>query len=138
METPDQRVLFVIPHKEKILVGTTDSPVEGDFCNIKAPQNDIDFLLKLLSIYFPDAKINQSSILSTTAAVRPLVSEDKEDTSDISREHLFRELEPGISLLTGGKYTTFRVMAEDTGKHACDYLSKEFQPDLFLSSWQVS
>ena len=119
LQTKDNRVIFVIPQRGAILVGTTEQALESDteIFNIKASQEEIDYLLDAVNQYFPAAKVNHSHIVSTFAGVRPLVAEKGKERGKISRHHkIFSPLE-GMYVVIGGKYTTFRVMAEDVAKN---------------------
>lgn len=118
MTTADGRVIFVIPHIDKVLVGTTEvsAPVElSDMFDPKPTQAEIDYLIKSLKDFFPRFN-TQSPILGTYAGIRPLIREDKDDRGKTSREHGHFKIEDDIHVLVGGKYTTFRTMAQDVAR----------------------
>ena len=119
LQTQDNRIIFVIPQRNAILVGTTEVPLkeEEDMFNIKASDEEINYLLETLNSYFPNANIKKDKILSTTAAVRPLVKSSwSSSRGKTSRKHKIFNPQNGIFIIAGGKYTTFRVMAQDLCK----------------------
>jgi glycerol-3-phosphate dehydrogenase len=117
-ETDDDRVLFAIPWHNRILIGTTETPVNEYLIDPVPLKKEIDFLLKHTAKYLTkDPK--RSDILSVFAGLRPLVkSGDEENTAAISRDHTINISRSGLVTITGGKWTTYRKMAEDTIDHA--------------------
>lgn len=113
LETYDRRIVFVIPQRDAILVGTTESATQQDFFNIQATERDVTYLLKNLNEFFPNAALNEKSILSTFAGIRPLVRQEGANMNETSREHALYQPGKNYYVLVGGKYTTFRVMAQD-------------------------
>ncbi len=112
-KTPDGRVLFCIPWHEHLLVGTTDTPVENAILEPKALESEIDFILEAAG-GFLEQKPARSDILSVFAGIRPLISSEKtRKTSSLSRGHELFVDESRLITITGGKWTTFRQMAED-------------------------
>lgn len=129
IQTKEGRVIFVIPERDAILVGTTEVPLEDEenIFDIKASQKEIDYLLYWLNQYFPTANINAEHIISTFAGVRPLVKEPGvEDRSKTSRHHLIYHIEKNIHAIMGGKYTTFRVMGMPLTRLICNRLGIKF------------
>jgi len=117
LQTKDDRVIFVIPQRGAILVGTTEVPVDEELFDAKASQEEIDYLLKVVNQYFPTAHIDHSMILSSFAGIRPLVKEDdKNDLSKTAREHKVYQPFNNVHVIVGGKYTTFRVMGQDISR----------------------
>lgn len=108
--TDDGRVLFAIPWQERLLVGTTDVPVDDANAEPRATPAEIDFLLAHIGRYLDDAPRRQD-VLSVFAGLRPLVGAGGHATSALARDHLLRE-EAGLVSITGGKWTTYREMAE--------------------------
>ncbi len=130
--TDDGRVLFAIPWHNRIIVGTTETPVH-DYLLEPIPQNDeIDFLLKHTARYLTkDPK--RSDILSVFAGLRPLVKSGyEENTAAISRDHTINILRSGLVTIAGGKWTTYRKMAEDTIDHA--YILAQLEPQKSVSA----
>lgn len=111
--TADGRVIFVIPWQNRVLVGTTDIPVTQGVPEPTPRADEIEFLLATANRYLArDATARD--ILSVFAGIRPLVSGEGVATASLSREHVLL-IDPVSGLLTvaGGKWTTYRRMAED-------------------------
>ena len=112
--TADGRVLFAVPWHDRVLLGTTDTPVEKVSLEPRPLAEEIDYLLTYAARYFKRPP-TRSDVLSTFAGLRPLVNPgDDSDTASISREHVVRISKSGLITVTGGKWTTYRKMAEDT------------------------
>ncbi|MHA1377455.1 MAG: glycerol-3-phosphate dehydrogenase/oxidase [Candidatus Helarchaeota archaeon] len=109
----DHRFGFIIPRENWVLIGTTDTFYDEDIDMPVATMDDINYLRETVMFSFPNAKIDDSHILGTYSGLRPLVREPGKSESDISRKHLCLEREDGLFSLLGGKYTTYRAMAED-------------------------
>ncbi|TFG05882.1 MAG: glycerol-3-phosphate dehydrogenase/oxidase [Promethearchaeota archaeon] len=109
----DGRFFFVIPRENWILIGTTDTFYDGDLDNPVTSKEEVDYLRNTVEFLFPNARIDDDHILGTYAGIRPLVREPGKEEGAISRKHVFFERDDGLFSLLGGKYTTFRVMAED-------------------------
>ena len=133
LQTKDERIIFVIPQRDAILVGTTEVELSEneEIFNIKASNEEIEYLLDNVNEYFPKAMINQDDILSTFCGVRPLVKSGN-SSSKTSRKHkIYNPLE-NFLVICGGKYTTFRVMAQEVTKMAMKNLNKDYDPSLGL------
>jgi glycerol-3-phosphate dehydrogenase len=116
-KTEDGRVLFLLPWLGHTLVGTTDNPAALQD-NPKASEEDIQYILRHLKKYF-DIPIQRSDVLSTWSGLRPLVVGPKAaDTAKLSRDHVINVSDSGLLTITGGKWTTYRKMAEDAVNHA--------------------
>ncbi len=139
LQTKDGRIIFVIPQRKSILVGTTEHPIdpESEMLNIKPTQNEIDYLISVVNDYFPESKINHNSILSSFAAVRPLVK-SSESSSKTSRLHKIFHPQENMYVLVGGKYTTFRKMAQDLNKTIFKRLGIKHDKDLTLKPLQTT
>jgi glycerol-3-phosphate dehydrogenase len=123
----DHRFFFVLPRENWVLIGTTDTFYDQDYNSPVATQADIDYLRNTVEFLFPNAKIDNTHILGTYSGLRPLVVEPGKSESEISRKHVCLEREDGLFTLVGGKYTTFRVMAEDLMRK---YILKSKKVDL--------
>ena len=111
--TSDGRVLFAVPWHDHLLVGTTDTLIETHSLEPVALQSEIDFIMETLQGYLKK-KPSKSDILSIFAGLRPLVQPDKEKgTKEISRDHKLSISKSNLITITGGKWTTYRKMAED-------------------------
>ena len=108
----DKRVFFVIPWQGLTIIGTTDTDYTGDIDDIRADEDDIRYLLTQAASVLPAARIRREDILCTYAGVRPLLAGDPSHPSATSREHRIWEEPKGLLSIMGGKFTTFRAMAE--------------------------
>ena len=110
----ERSVLFVIPWEEHWIVGTTDTPWEGDLAEPAATAADVDYLLEQVNSVLV-RPLSRADIVGVYAGLRPLVdaSEGLGDTARVRREHVVAELAPGLTAIAGGKWTTYRVMAAD-------------------------
>ena len=106
-------VLFLIPWGDKWIVGTTDTPYDGDRAKPLASQEDVQYILDQANRVL-EPKLKSEDILGVFAGLRPLVANNsKSATTKLSREHTVDRPAPGFVSLAGGKYTTYRVMAKD-------------------------
>jgi len=114
--TDDGRVLFAVPWHNKIIIGTTDTPVESEdemlLSEPLATDEEIDFILNQIAKYLT-RNPTRKDIRSVFAGLRPLVKGDSKKTAELSRDHLINISESGLITITGGKWTTYRRMAED-------------------------
>jgi glycerol-3-phosphate dehydrogenase len=111
LRTPTS-VLFVIPWGERWIVGTTDTPWRLDRDHPAASSADIDYILDQVNRVLV-RPVGAEDILGVYAGLRPLLAGESDETSRLSREHAVVTPVPGLVLVAGGKYTTYRVMAED-------------------------
>jgi glycerol-3-phosphate dehydrogenase len=111
LRTPTS-VLFVIPWGERWIIGTTDTPWRLDRDHPAASSADIAYLLDQVNRVLT-RPIGPEDILGVYAGLRPLLAGESDETSRLSREHAVVTPVPGLVLVAGGKYTTYRVMAED-------------------------
>ncbi|HEX8248174.1 MAG TPA: glycerol-3-phosphate dehydrogenase/oxidase [Pyrinomonadaceae bacterium] len=112
--TTDGRVLFAIPWHNHTLVGTTDTPVEKAELEPSALEEEIEFILQTAGKYLHKAP-ERKDVLSVFAGIRPLVKTNggAKNTAALSRDHTIQIDDAGLITLTGGKWTTYRRMAED-------------------------
>ncbi len=110
--TDDGRVLFAVPWHSKIIVGTTDTPVKQISAEPKALPEEIEFLLEHTSRYLTKDP-SHKDIKSIFAGLRPLVKASSKKTAEISRDHTIIISDSGLISILGGKWTTYRKMAED-------------------------
>ncbi len=112
--TSDSRVLFAIPWHDRVLIGTTDDPVPEPEYEPRAMVDERNFLLEHIRRYL-GRKPAAAEILSTWSGQRPLVKRaDAASTAAISRDHTILISESKLITVTGGKWTTYRKMGEDT------------------------
>ena len=110
-QTDDGRVLFILPWQGQALVGTTDNE-----CNVEShPEvspEDIRYLLSYVRRYF-DIDVSEKDVKSAWSGIRPLVfNPNAKDTSQLARDHVIIEDKSGLVTISGGKWTTYRLMAE--------------------------
>lgn len=116
--TEDGRVLFAIPWQDRVVVGTTDTPVEHVLAEPRPFADEIDFLLRHCARYL-SRDPERRDVLCVFAGLRPLVgSRAVVRTAEISRDHTVHISPSGLVTIAGGKWTTYRRMAEDTVDHA--------------------
>jgi len=106
-------VLFVIPWKQHWIIGTTDSDWDLDLAHPAASARDVDYLLETVNEVLADP-LSRDDIEGVYAGLRPLLAEEDDATSKLSREHAVSESVSGLITVAGGKYTTYRIMARDT------------------------
>jgi glycerol-3-phosphate dehydrogenase len=111
LRTPTS-VLFVIPWADRWIVGTTDTPWRLDRDHPAASSADIDYILDQVNRVLV-RPVRPDDILGVYAGLRPLLAGESDETSRLSREHAVVTPVPGLVLVAGGKYTTYRVMAAD-------------------------
>jgi glycerol-3-phosphate dehydrogenase len=119
-KTRDGRVVFAIPWHGHCVLGTTDTPVDIAKLEPDVSEEEIEFLLQTAANYFSPAPTRED-ILSTFAGIRPLVNPSGiSNSSKVSREHTIEVSNSGLITIAGGKWTTYREMAEDCVNRAAD------------------
>lgn len=126
--TDDGRVLFVIPWHDRVLVGTTDTPVSESPLEPRPRASEIEFLLAQAAKYLAHAP-TPDDILSVTAGLRPLVKlSGAKSTAALPRDHLVLVSPSGLISVTGGKWTTYRKMAADAVDKALEIAGQPRHP----------
>jgi glycerol-3-phosphate dehydrogenase len=111
----DGRVMFVLPWGDLSYIGTTDTDEAVSPEDVRASGWDVVYLLRSVNALFPDARLGPRDVISTWAALRPLLAPaHARSASDVSREHRVVEGSSGLVTIAGGKLTTYRRMARDT------------------------
>jgi glycerol-3-phosphate dehydrogenase len=106
--------MFVLPFREHALIGTTDTWTDEAPDEVRAAPEDIEYLLASTNAFFPDAKLERSDVAAAWAGIRPLVGlQNDRAPSRVSREHAITRTGPGVLAVTGGKMTTYRVVAAE-------------------------
>jgi glycerol-3-phosphate dehydrogenase len=120
-ETTDGRVLFAVPWHDHVLLGTTDTPLNKHSLEPLALEKEIDFILSTVKQYMTNPP-ERKDVLSVFAGLRPLAAPDKDtnSTKEISRDHKLIVSDSGLVTITGGKWTTYRKMAEETVNKAVE------------------
>lgn len=128
--TADGRVLFVIPWHGRALLGTTDTPLGSTPLEPRITEDEIDFLLSTAAAYLRKAP-TRADVLSAFAGIRPLVAPpggSSTRTSSISRNHHLERTAHGMITLVGGKWTTYRQMAQDCVDQAAQLVGLPHKP----------
>jgi glycerol-3-phosphate dehydrogenase len=108
----EKSVLFVIPWGRHWIIGTTDTDWALDKAHPAASARDIDYLLEHVNAVL-ETPLARADVQGVYAGLRPLLRGETEATSKLSREHAVAHSVPGLVVVAGGKYTTYRVMAKD-------------------------
>ena len=113
-KTSDGRVLFAVPWHNKIVVGTTDTLIRKHSLEPIALESEIEFVLETAQRFLAK-KPTRADVLSVYAGLRPLAAPEEEgkSTKEVSRSHKIIVSETGLITITGGKWTTYRKIAED-------------------------
>jgi glycerol-3-phosphate dehydrogenase len=126
--TRDARVMFAIPWHDHTVIGTTDTPVREVALEPRPLAEEIDFILETASGYLSENP-TRADVLSSFAGIRPLVKAgDAGNTAALSREHTIQVSRSGLLTIAGGKWTTYRRMAEDVVNHAATLAGLEERP----------
>ena len=114
-KTDDGRVLFLVPWHDRVIVGTTDTLLNSYSLEPKALDEEVNFIISTVNKYL-NKKVCKADVLSIYAGLRPLAAtkDNSEKTKEISRSHKIIVSNSKLITITGGKWTTFRRMAEDT------------------------
>lgn len=138
--TDDGRVIFIVPWHDRVIVGTTDTPIKEPIMEPVPFPDEITFLLTHAARYL--SKIpTKTDVLSVFAGIRPLISGEhaQGNTSFLSRDHHLTISPTGLVSIAGGKWTTYRKMAEDTIDNAARLANLMFRPSgtqtLHLHGW---
>ncbi|WP_111720640.1 glycerol-3-phosphate dehydrogenase/oxidase [Homoserinimonas sp. OAct 916] len=117
----EKSVLFVIPWGRHWLIGTTDTDWNLDKAHPAATAADIDYLLEHVNKVL-NVPLTREDVEGVYAGLRPLLAGESDETSKLSREHLVGHSVPGLVVIAGGKWTTYRIMAKDAIDAAVDAL----------------
>jgi glycerol-3-phosphate dehydrogenase len=109
----DGRVMFCLPAGSQAIIGTTDTWTDESPETVHASPADVDYLLRSVNGYFPQARLTPDDVISAWAGIRPLASAGSSNPSAVSREHAIATDRSGIVNVTGGKLTTYRSMAAE-------------------------
>ena len=108
----EKSLLFIIPRGSHWVIGTTDTDWALDKAHPAASQNDIDYLLEHANALLADP-LTRDDVVGVYAGLRPLLAGESDSTSKLSREHAVSSPVRGLTVIAGGKYTTYRVMGKD-------------------------
>jgi glycerol-3-phosphate dehydrogenase len=120
----DVSVLFIIPWGQQWIVGTTDTDYQASKEEPLASSDDVSYIINQANRVL-EPKLRRDQVIGVFAGLRPLVSTDPDSpTTKLSREHVVDSPAPGFVSIAGGKYTTYRVMAEDAVDEAVNHLRR--------------
>jgi len=121
VEAIDGRSIFIIPHENISIIGTTDDDYYGDLDNIRVSEDEIEYCLQAIESVLPD--IRKARIIKTIAGLRPTLYETSKYEDDLTRDHSLIDHQheglTGFITLAGGKLAAYRVMAEETADLVC-------------------
>ena len=129
----DGRIVFLIPWGDRAIVGTTDTDYGGPLDRPRAEAEDVAYLLALVNASLPSARLTGADVLSTYAGLRPLLRDDSAAPSSASREHHLFETPSGLLTITGGKLTTYRLMARQVVDRLTRVRGRTDKIDLFAT-----
>ncbi|TVR24575.1 MAG: glycerol-3-phosphate dehydrogenase/oxidase [Anaerolineaceae bacterium] len=116
-ENSDGRITLILPFMDRVLIGTTDIPID-DPDDAHCTEAEVDYMLEAVRVVFPDIRVGREHIVFRYSGVRPLPASTAATPGQISRDHSIRTIEAGVRgdypilSLVGGKWTTFRAFAE--------------------------
>jgi glycerol-3-phosphate dehydrogenase len=125
----EKSVLFVIPWGRHWIIGTTDTDWSLDKAHPAASAADIDYILEHVNAVLKEP-LTHEDVEGVYAGLRPLLSGESESTSKLSREHAVAHTVPGLVVVAGGKYTTYRVMARDAVDEAVRAIDAKVPPSV--------
>jgi glycerol-3-phosphate dehydrogenase len=120
----DGRPIFLIPHPEGVLVGTTDLFHHGSLDDPRPGADEVSYLLRAAQALFPERDLGEDDIVGAFAGLRPILDDEAEEPSKASRDEAVWE-EDGLLSVAGGKLTTWRAMAETAVDEALEHLPPE-------------
>ncbi len=125
----EKSVLFVIPWGRHWIIGTTDTEWTYDKAHPAATAQDIDYVLGHVNEVL-QTPLTHEDVEGVYAGLRPLLSGESDATSKLSREHVVAHPVPGLVVVAGGKYTTYRIMAKDAVDEATRALDEKVPPSI--------
>lgn len=125
IQSPDDgRPVFVIPHPEGVLAGTTDIYHEGSLDDPRPTRSEVSYIVRAIASQFPARQLGDGDVVGAYAGLRPILDTHADNPSEASREEDIWE-ENGLLSVAGGKLTTWRVTAEEVVDEALKYLPEE-------------
>ena len=131
----DGRIVFLIPWGQRVVIGTTDTDYAGSLDAPRVDAGDVAYLLDVVNLNVPKAKLTRADVLSSYAGLRPLLVDGAEVPSKASREHHLFESGSGLITITGGKLTTYRLMAKQVVDRLTPVRCRTHAIDLFASGF---
>jgi len=130
-ENKDGRIVLIFPLLDKVIIGTSDIPIE-DPDEARCTDDEIDYFFEMIGRVFPNIKLGREQIVFQFSGVRPLEYSHAKTTGQITRDHSIKEDKLGdipVYSLVGGKWTSYRAFAEQTTDKALAFLGKTRQAD---------
>jgi len=127
-ENKDGRIMLIYPLEDKVMIGTSDLPIENPDL-ARCTDGEIDYFIDMVNIVFPEITLTREQIIFEFSGVRPLPATDANTPGQISRDHSIKEITPGNGLdfpiynLVGGKWTSFRAFSEEVTDKTLEALS---------------
>ncbi len=116
LSSVDGRVMFVLPADRHAIIGTTETATQVHPSEVRASEADVAYLIHSANAFFPEARLTRDDVISAWAGIRPLVARGyagSEGAGSASREHAIDVSPTGVIAISGGKLTTYRIMARD-------------------------
>ena len=130
----DGRVIFFVPREEIVLIGTTEEEVKENFDAVTPSDKEVQYLLDIANHYYPSIKLTKNDILSTFSGIRPLIKDPhSSDRGKTARTHRTFQIDKNTYAIAGGKYTTFRIMAQEAVRNICHHKNISYQTNLSTS-----
>ncbi len=115
----DGRVMFALPAGDFTIFGTTDTFTAASPDQVRASEDDVAYLLRAANTFFPSSRLGRADVVSAWAGIRPLVATSADSPNAASREHAIAVTPAGVVTITGGKLTTYRIMAAQVVNVVC-------------------
>ena len=128
-ENKDGRIVLIFPLYDKVLIGTSDLPIE-DPDTARCTKEEIDYFIEMVKVIFPDIPVRPEQIIFQFSGVRPLPASDSTTPGQISRDHSIKIIPPEGGLefpiynLVGGKWTSFRALSEEVTDKTLETLNR--------------
>jgi len=125
-ENKDGRIVLIFPLLDKVIVGTSDIPIE-DADDARCTEEEVDYFFEMIGRVFPGIRLEHEQIVFRFSGVRPLAFSDAKTTGQITRDHSIKEDKLGdipVYSLVGGKWTSYRAFSEQTTDRALAFLGK--------------
>ncbi|MDE3150667.1 MAG: glycerol-3-phosphate dehydrogenase/oxidase [Gemmatimonadota bacterium] len=115
----DGRVMFALPAGRFTVFGTTDTFTDASPDQVRPSEDDVAYLLRAANTFFPSSELARGDVISAWAGIRPLVATTADSPNAASREHAIEITPAGVVTITGGKLTTYRIMAQQVVNVVC-------------------
>ncbi|MCJ7700210.1 MAG: glycerol-3-phosphate dehydrogenase/oxidase [Anaerolineales bacterium] len=129
LENKDGRIVLIYPFLDKVMVGTSDTPID-DPDEARCTEEEIDYFIEMVKIVFPNIPLKREQIMFQFTGVRPLPASDVDNPGQISRDHSIKETKPSgdvafpVLSLVGGKWTSFRAFSEQVCNRTLEVLNR--------------